>query len=710
MQGRGFGGGFGRGLGRRLGLVTVGLALAAGAARGGEFDLLKFRSIGPAIGGRVSRVAGVPGDPLTFYAATSQSGVWKSVDGGHEWKPVFDDQPLLSTGAIAVAPSDPNVIYVGTGEANIRGNVQPGNGIYKSTDAGKSWKHVLDQEGQIGKIAVHPRNPDVAFAALLGHAFGPNPERGVFRTMDGGRTWTNVLLVDADTGASDVEFDPSNPRILFAGLWQARRYPWGMTSGGPGSGLYRSADGGETWTRLSGHGLPDGIWGKVGVAVAPTDGGRIYALIEAEKGGLFRSDDGGTSWRLANGHNALSQRAWYYSTLTVDPTNPDIVWFPQVSLLRTIDGGKTIHAVGGIHHGDVHDLWIDPRAPQRVIIGNDGGVDLSLDGGRKWFAPRLPWSQFYNVDADDRVPYHVGGTVQDEGTAMGPSDSRRAEGIVLGDWKTAGGGEAGDFVFDRAAPGVVYAGEYGGIMTRWDEASGNERNISYYPTNPSGHGAADLRVRFQWTAPLLASRREPGVIYHGSNVLLRSADGGETWQQVSPDLTRNDKEKQQWSGGPITGDNTGVEIYDTIFSLAESPHAEGELWAGTDDGLVHVTRDGGANWTNITPAAHAGVGDGRVDRPFGRHRRHRLDRGRRPSARRPAPLRLPHPGRRSDLGSRHPGPTAHGLRPRGSRRPGGAGPALRRDALRASSCRATAATAGRPSSSTCRRSWSPTSR
>jgi photosystem II stability/assembly factor-like uncharacterized protein len=602
MRGRGFGGGFGRSLGRRLGLITVGLALSGGAASGGEFDLLKVRSIGPAIGGRVSRVAGVPGDPLTFYAATSQSGVWKSVDGGHEWKPIFDDQPLLSTGAIAVAPSDPNVIYVGTGEANIRGNVQPGNGIYKSTDAGKSWKHVLDQEGQIGKIAVHPTNPEVAFAALLGHAFGPNPERGVFRTLDGGRTWKNVLLVDADTGASDVEIDPSNPRILFAGLWQARRHPWGMTSGGPGSGLYRSADGGETWSRLSGKGLPGGTWGKVGVAVAPTDGARIYALIEAENGGLFRSDDGGANWRLANGHNALSQRAWYYSTLTIDPGNPDIVWFPQVSLLRTIDGGKTIHAVGGIHHGDVHDLWIDPRAAQRVIIGNDGGVDLSWDGGRKWFAPRLPWSQFYNVDADDRVPYHVGGTVQDEGTATGPSDSRRAEGIVLGDWKTAGGGEAGDFVFDRAQEGVVYAGEYGGIMTRWDEKSGNERNISYYPTNPSGHGAEDLRVRFQWTAPLLASRREPGVIYHGSNILLRSADGGETWQQVSPDLTRNDKEKQQWSGGPITGDNTGVEIYDTIFSLAESPHADGELWAGTDDGLVHVTRDDGASWTNITPA------------------------------------------------------------------------------------------------------------
>ena len=594
--------GLGAGFGRGLSVVLIGLLLPAGVVRAaGEFDQLKLRSIGPALGGRVSRVTGVAGDALTFYAATAQSGVWKSVDGGHSWKPIFDDQPLLSTGAIAVASSDPNVIYVGSGEANIRGNVQPGNGIYKSVDAGKSWSHVLVQEGQIGKIVVHPSDPDIAFAALLGHAFGPNPERGVYRTLDGGRNWTPVLVVDSDTGASDVAFDPGNPHILFAGLWQARRYPWGMTSGGSGSGLYRSSDGGDHWNRLTGHGLPEGIWGKVGVAVAPSNGSRVYALIEAEKGGLFRSDDGGENWRLASGHHALRQRAWYYSTLTIDPANPDVVWFPQVALLRTIDGGRTIQSVTEIHHGDVHDLWIDPQARERLIIGNDGGVDLSFDGGGQWFAPPQPWSQFYNVDTDDRSPYRVGGTVQDEGTAVGPSDSLRSEGIVLGDWTTAGGGEAGDFVFDRAEAGVVYAGEYGGIMTRWEEKTGNERNISYYPTNPSGHGAEDLRVRFQWTAPLLASRREPGVLYHGSNVLFRTADGGQTWKQVSPDLTRDDKAKQQWAGGPITGDNTGVEIYDTIFSLAESDLAAGELWAGTDDGLLHVTRDGGASWVNVTP-------------------------------------------------------------------------------------------------------------
>src|SRR5688572_24521842 len=346
-----------------------------------EFKNLKYRSIGPAAGGRATRAAGVPGDPNVFYAGIASGGVWKSTDGGATWKPIFDDQPISSIGSLAVAPSDPNVIYVGSGEANIRGNVAAGNGIYKSIDAGKTWTHVWKQEGQIGTMAVDPRNADVAFAAVLGHAFGPNPERGVYRTRDGGRTWQQVLKKDDDTGASDVAIDPSNPNILFAGFWQARRFPWDMQSGGPGSGLYVSRDGGDTWKQLTGSGLPEGIWGKVGVAIAPSDSRRVYALIEADKGGLFRSDDGGESWELASAHRALRQRAWYYSTLTVHPSNPNEVWFPQVPMLKTIDGGKTIEYMKGFGHCDHHDIWFDPADPKRMIVANDGGVNVSRNGG-----------------------------------------------------------------------------------------------------------------------------------------------------------------------------------------------------------------------------------------------------------------------------------------------------------------------------------------
>ena len=590
---------------RRIGAVVL-LALCRSWALAdeppkGKFDALRFRSIGPAVGGRVSRAVGIPGDPNVYYAATSQGGVWKSENGGFDWKPIFDDQPVASIGSIAVAASDPNVVYVGSGEANIRGNVIAGQGIFRSTDAGKSWRQVWKQSGQIGAMAVDPTNPDIAFAAVLGHAFGPNPERGVYRSLDGGKSWERVLFQDADTGASDVALDPNNPRIVFAGLWQARRTPWQMTSGGRGSGLYRSEDGGTTWKRLTEDGLPPGDWGKVGVAVAPSDSRRVYALIEAEQGGLYRSDDGGDKWRRINSHRALQQRAWYYTTLTVDPRNADIVWIPQVPLLRTIDGGRSIQFVGGWDHGDHHDLWIDPADPKRMIVSNDGGVELSLDGGVSWWNPRLPISQFYNIDADRREPFHVGGTIQDEGTASGPSRSLRTEGIVLGDWKPVGGGEAGDFAYDPFEPGIVYAGEYGGIITVYDERNGDSRNISIYPTNPSGHGAEDLRVRFQWTAPIALSPHEPNVLYHGANVLFRSRDRGQSWEAVSPDLTRNDVTKQKWSGGPITGDNTGVEIYGTIFSLALSPLDRELIWAGTDDGLVHVTRDGGAAWRDVTP-------------------------------------------------------------------------------------------------------------
>jgi photosystem II stability/assembly factor-like uncharacterized protein len=566
-----------------------------------EFKALKYRNIGPAAGGRVSRATGVPGNPLLYYAATASGGVWMSNDGGTTWKSVWDDQPISSIGSIAVAPSDGNVIYVGSGEANIRGNVAAGNGIYKSIDGGKTWTHVWKQDGQIGTMAVHPKNAEVAFAAVLGHAFGPNPERGVYRTRDGGRSWQQVLKKDSDTGASDVAIDPSNPNVIFAGLWQARRFPWDMQSGGPGSGLYVSRDGGDNWKHLTGSGLPEGIWGKVGVAIAPSDSRRVYALIEAEKGGLFRSDDGGDSWQLATANRALRQRAWYYSTLTVHPANPNEVWFPQVPMLRTIDGGKTIEYVKGIAHGDHHDVWFDPADPRRMIVANDGGVNVSRNGGANWYAPPLPISQFYHVSVDNRHPYHVAGAMQDLGTAQAPSDTL-AGGIHLTDWHDVGGGEAGHVYSDPSDPNIVYAGEYLGIITRYDHRTRESRNVSAWPENPSGKGGEDMKYRFQWTAPITGSPSDPKVVYHGAQVIFRTTDGGQTWTAISPDLTRNDKSKQKWTGGPITGDNTGVETYGTVFAIAESPKQKGLIWAGSDDGLVHVTTDEGKNWKNVTAA------------------------------------------------------------------------------------------------------------
>jgi photosystem II stability/assembly factor-like uncharacterized protein len=589
-----------------------------------ELGALEFRSVGPAISGRATRVAGVPGDPLTYYVAYSQGGIWKSENGGRDWSPVFDEQSTNSVGSLAIAPSDPNVIYAGSGEANIRGNVAWGNGIYKSVDAGKTWQHVWKTRGQIGTMDVDPRDPDVAFAAVLGSPFGPNEDRGVYRTTDGGKTWRKVLYRNAETGASDVAIDPQNPRIVFAGLWQARRQPWTMTSGGPGSGLYRSADGGETWKRVEKNGLPGGAWGKVGVRVAPSNSKIIYALIEAEQGGLYRSNDGGENWELASDHNSLRQRAWYYTVLTIDPKNPEVVWFPQVPLLKTVDGGKSIVSVDAKIHGDHHDLWIDPQDPRRIVSGNDGGVGISVDGGATWAAPSMPTPQFYNIDVDDRQPYHVGGTIQDWGTASGPAYTLRsgwegADGPSLGDFWVVGGGEAGDLVYDRGAPGHIYAGEYGGYISHYQEGTGSTRSVSVYPRNHSGTPAREAKYRFQWTAPIADSPHDPSVLYHGANVLFRTTDRGATWHAISPDLTRDDESRQQWTGGPITGDLTGVEVYGTIFSVAESPLAAGEIWVGTDDGLVQLTRDGGRTWTNVTPTKLPEWGTVEAVEPSRRH-------------------------------------------------------------------------------------------
>jgi photosystem II stability/assembly factor-like uncharacterized protein len=573
-----------------------------------EFAALKYRLVGPYAGGRVSRACGVAGDPLTYYAATASGGVWKSSDGGLNWKSIFDDQPTSSIGSLAVAPSDPNVVYIGTGEANIRGNVSPGAGLFKSEDAGKTWKHVWKQVGQIGALAVHPTNADVCYAAVLGHAFGPNPERGVYRTKDGGKTWEKVLFKNDETGCSDVAIDPGNPRVVFAGFWQARRRPWEMTSGGPGGDLYISRDGGETWTSLregksekekgKKNGLPAGPWGKIGVAVAPSDSSRVYALIEAEKGGLYRSDDGGETWRLASNDRNLRQRAWYYQTLTVHPSNADILFAPNVLLQKSVNGGASFQPMRGQHHIDFHDLWIDPKNPNRMICANDGGVDLSADGGRTWFAPPLPLSQFYHVHADNSMPYRVMGCMQDLGSASGPSNGLKGS-IGLGDWYSVGGGEAGHCVSDPKDPNIVYAGEYGGIMTRYDHRTKQARNITVNQWNPSGIDPAKHKYRFQWTAPILVSKHS-GAVFHAGNFLFRTTDGGISWEKVSPDLTRDDKQKQQWSGGPITGDNTGAETYCTIFALAESPTQKGLLWAGSDDGRVHVTRDDCKTWTDVT--------------------------------------------------------------------------------------------------------------
>jgi len=567
------------------------------------YGALKYRTIGPAVGGRVDRVTGVPGDPLTFYLAAAQGGIWKSENGGRDFKPIFDDQANANTGSIAVAASDHSVLYVGTGEANIRGNVSFGTGIFKSVDAGKSWKQVWKTHGQIGTIAIDPRNADVAYAAVFGSPFGASKERGVYRTTDGGRTWQRILFKDELTGASDVAIDPNRPHVLFAGLWQAKRYPWDMTSGGPGSGLYRSDDGGDTWKPITEHGLPLGEMGKIGVAVARTDSSRVYALIEAKDGGLFRSDDGGETWDRASGARVLRQRAWYYSTLTIDPDNADILWLPEVNLVKTVDGGKEFVSVKGLHHGDNHDVWIDPTDNRRMIVGNDGGVDLTTDGGKTWFSPSLPLAQFYNVDADDRIPYHVGGTMQDWGTSSGPAYVLRGNGAPLvGDFYAVGGGEAGDFQFDRELPGHIYAGEYSGYISHYQELTGQFRNVTIYPHNMSGHGAIDGKYRFQWTAPIATSAYDPKVLYHGAQVLFKTSDRGVHWEPISGDLTRNDKSKQKWAGGPLTGDNTGVEVYDTIFSIAESPVAKDQIWVGTDDGLVQLTRDGGKSWQNVTPA------------------------------------------------------------------------------------------------------------
>ena len=577
-------------------------APVAAAPQPSDYSALHWRGIGPFRGGRALAVTGVPGDPRLFYFGAAAGGVWKTTDAGATWTPIFDGQPVSSIGAIAVASSDHRVIYVGTGEGALRGNITYGNGVYKSVDGGKSWAHVgLSDTRQIGALIVDPTNPDIVLVAAIGHAFGPNSERGVFRTSDGGKTWKKVLFKDDHTGAIDVTFDPTNPSIVYAALWEVRRQPWNFSSGGPGSGLYRSTDGGVTWSRLSGHGLPEGILGRIDVSVSAANPRRVFAMIEAKEGGLYRSDDGGTTWTRVSDDGRIKQRAWYFSKIYADPKAVDTVYALNTGMLRSKDGGKTFGLVSATH-GDHHGLWIDPTDPSRLINANDGGASVSLDGGSTWSSQdNQPTAQFYHVAVDQRFPYWVYGAQQDNSNLAVASFAD--EGVIgPRSWYPAGGGESGFVIPDPRDANIVYSNAENSFG-RFDKRSEQTHDISPEPIDNSGHPASELAHRFNWTSPLMLSPHYPDTLYAASEAVWKSSNHGQSWTIISPDLTRNDRSKQQASGGPLTKDITSVEYYDTIFALSESPRAKGMLWAGTDDGRVNLTRDDGAHWSNVTPKA-----------------------------------------------------------------------------------------------------------
>jgi photosystem II stability/assembly factor-like uncharacterized protein len=587
---------------------------------------LKYRHVGP-VGNRVSAVAGIAGDPLIYYAGAASGGIWKTTDGGVHWEPIFDDQPAQSIGALAVAPSDPNVVWAGTGEAFIRSHISIGNGIYKSTDAGKTWKHMgLDATGRIARVLVDPRDPNVVLACALGHAYGPQPERGVFRTRDGGATWDNVLFVSDSTGCGDLVMDPNNPRILFAGMWQVEIKTWGRESGGAGSGLYVSRDGGTTWTRLTGNGLPSRPFGKVAMAVAPSNSQRVYALIETgdgvpwhgretDRGLLWRSDDGGDTWRLVGRDRSLQGRAHYYSRFAVAPDDEDEAYFLTASFGVTVDGGDSLRIVQGGESpgGDNHDMWIDPTNANRMIVGNDGQVAISNTRGRTWLRVQLPIAQMYHVEVDNQIPYYLYGNRQDGPSFRGPSNSKiggfggggGGGGVIpRGEWHSVAGGESGWATPDPQDPNVIWStasgsGSVGGIVARYDERTRQAHNVEIWPLSTVGHPAADVKYRFVWTFPLHISPHDRNKVYAGSQHVHVTTDGGRNWQVISPDLTLNDKSRQGISGG-LTPDNIGVEYANVLFAVRESRLKAGLIWAGTNDGLVHVTQDGGKTWTNVS--------------------------------------------------------------------------------------------------------------
>ena len=571
-----------------------------------RLEALHWRCIGPFRGGRVVAVAGHPVERGVFYFGACAGGVWKTEDGGVYWENVSDGYfGTASVGAIAVSQSDPNVVYAGTGEACIRGNVSHGDGVYRSTDGGRTWRNVgLGDTRHVARVRIHPSDPDVAYVAALGHAFGPNDERGVFRTTDGGESWERVLDRGDRAGAADLCMDPGNPRVLYAATWETLRQPWSFTSGGPGSGIFRSTDGGDTWADLTcNRGLPEGVKGRIGVAVSPAMPGRVWAIVEAEEGGLFRSDDGGETWQHLTGDANLMQRPWYYSHVFADPRDANTVWVLNLKAWKSTDGGSTFTQVT-TPHGDNHDLWIDPNDTDRMIEGNDGGACVSFNGGESWSSIyNQPTAQFYHVVTDDQFPFRAYGTQQDNSAVSVPSRSIKGA-IEWRECERVGNSESGHIAVNHGDPNIVYSGTptHGGdFLLRYDRRTEQVRIITPWPEFNWGYGVKHHKYRFQWTYPIVASRHDPGVLYVAANVVLRSLDEGTSWEEISPDLTRADETKMEAAGGPITIDTTGPEHYGTIFALAESPLDAETLWAGSDDGLVHLTTNGGATWRNVTP-------------------------------------------------------------------------------------------------------------
>ena len=573
------------------------------------FKDLTYRMVGPFRGGRSTAVAGFAGDADRWIMGTTGGGMWLSDDNGISWDNISDGTFGGSIGAVKVADSDPNVIYVGTGSVDVRGNTSAGHGMWKSMDGGKTWTFIgLPEAGQIGRIEVHPRDADLVYVAALGHAFGKNPERGVFRSSDGGESWEHILALNDSTGASDLTMDMSNPRILYAGMWRGERKPWAFISGAAEGGVYKSTDAGDSWTKLAG-GLPEGMVGKVGVTVSPANPDRVWAIIEAEPaGGVYRSDDAGATWTRTNSENNLRQRAWYYTHVQADPQDPNTVYALNTSLYRSVDAGRTFEPIS-VPHGDVHDLWIHPSDPDRMVVADDGGGQVTVNGGRSWSTYyNQPTAELYDVIVDNGFPYRLYGAQQDNTTISVPAWSSNNTLYPKQHWMSIGGCETGPVALYPDNPNIVYAGCYGGVMDRYDLEKDQVRNMNLYPQLQLGSAGADLKHRFQWVSPMLVSMHDPSTLYHGSQYVNRSRDEGVTWQTLSPDLTTDNPEHQVQSGGPINADVTGVEMFNVVFSIAESPFAAEEIWAGTDDGRLHISRDDGATWTEITPSGMPELG------------------------------------------------------------------------------------------------------